>query len=102
MKFPMLIQLGENGQITLPAELLAAIDAKPGDWLPVRVEESEVRVREPSKVAKSLEALGTALREAGVTEEELIKSGREIRKQLVRERYPGLFGDPKSSPGNRP
>jgi hypothetical protein len=42
------------------------------------------------RVLDALTELHRALKEAGVTEEELIESGKEVRKELFRETYPNL------------
>ncbi len=34
--------------------------------------------------------LRRAIRESGVTEEDLLESGRQVREELFRERYPDL------------
>ena len=83
--------LRDRRQVTLPREVCEALGIKPGDRLELRVQDGAVIIR-PGRVA-ALEALGAiqrALEDAGVTEEELLESGRQIRDELFREKYPDL------------
>ena len=87
----MRISLREKRQITLPTELCDALGVRPGDFLDARVEDGAL-VLIPSRkaVLNALAELRRALKDAGVTEEELIESGKEIRKEVFRETYPDL------------
>jgi AbrB family looped-hinge helix DNA binding protein len=91
----MKIKLREKRQMTLPSELMDALGLKPGDSLDARVEDGVI-VLTPSRkaVLDALAELHHALEEAGITEEELIESGKKVREELVREKWPHLFPEP--------
>jgi bifunctional DNA-binding transcriptional regulator/antitoxin component of YhaV-PrlF toxin-antitoxin module len=83
----------ENGQVTLPLELRQEYGIKKGDVV-VFQKTSEgwlIRKQEPDPL-KLLDELGEALRAKGITLEEWIESGREIRGQLIKAKY-GLDPD---------
>jgi AbrB family looped-hinge helix DNA binding protein len=83
--------LRDRRQVTLPREVCEALGIKPGDGLELRVQDGAVIIR-PGRVAalEALEELRRAIAESGVTEEELLESGRQIRDDLFREKYPDL------------
>jgi AbrB family looped-hinge helix DNA binding protein len=86
MKATNVIQ--ENGQITLPAEWRDKYHLKTGDEITF-VETDNGLVIVPSQVLMNaaLDDIGEALQGDGVTLEELIESGREIRGELLKELY---------------
>jgi bifunctional DNA-binding transcriptional regulator/antitoxin component of YhaV-PrlF toxin-antitoxin module len=80
--------LQESGSVTLPADFRKKYDLKPGDE--IRFIETEagllISTRE-TLIDKLLDEIGSGLREKGITLEDLMESGREIRGQLLKERY---------------
>jgi len=84
--------LRDRRQVTIPRAACEELGIRPGDRLDLRVEDGALIVR-PGRVAalEALRAIQQALEEAGVTEEELLESGRQVREELVRERWPHLF-----------
>jgi hypothetical protein len=71
------------------------MDVQPGDSFEARVENGVLSLTPSRKgVLDALTELHRALKEAGVTEEELIESGKQIRKELVHEMWPHLFPPP--------
>lgn len=78
----------ENGQVTLPIEFRRRYGLKKGDVVVFR-ETSEGLLISPKEtlVMKLLDQLGDALEANGVSLEELVESGREIRGEILRERY---------------
>jgi AbrB family looped-hinge helix DNA binding protein len=78
----------EDGQVTLPEELRREYGLRRGDavifertdkgWL-IRPDEGD-----PMRL---LDELGAILTARGITLDELIASGREMRDEIVRERY---------------
>ena len=87
----MKLILRDRRQITLPEELCRELGVGPGDRLEARVENGVLNIRPSRQVAlDALKAIGDALREAGVTEEEFLESGRQIRTELFRENFPEL------------
>jgi AbrB family looped-hinge helix DNA binding protein len=83
----------ENGQITLPIEFRRRYGLKKGDVVVVK-ETDEGLLISPKEalVMKLLDEIGEGLKARGITLEELIESGREIRGELIREKY-GLDPD---------
>lgn len=78
-------------QVTLPREVCEALEVREGDALVLSVAEGAVIVRPGKQLAlQALEALRRAIAESGVTEEEMLESGRQIRDEVFRERYPEL------------
>jgi bifunctional DNA-binding transcriptional regulator/antitoxin component of YhaV-PrlF toxin-antitoxin module len=87
----MRIALREKRQITLPAELCEALGVRPGDSFQADIEDGALILTPSAKVIlNALEEISRALRDAGVTEKELLESGKEVRKELFRETYPAL------------
>lgn len=84
----------ENGQVTLPKELRREFGLHKGDT--VIFERTQggwiVRKDEPDPM-KLLDELGQILAARGVTLDELIASGRDIRGEIVREQYGVEPGD---------
>jgi AbrB family looped-hinge helix DNA binding protein len=83
--------LRDRRQVTIPRAVCEELGIRPGDRLELRVEDGTLIVR-PGRVAalEALEELRRAIAESGVTEEELLESGRQIRDELFREKYPDL------------
>ena len=86
-----LVRVREDGQVIVPPELRTRLELKKGDLVAV-VETPEGVLIAPEKVVvdKALDRLGEILREEGLTLDELVTSGAEIREELVRERYGDL------------
>jgi AbrB family looped-hinge helix DNA binding protein len=83
-----LVRVQEKGQVTLPTDFRKRLGMKKGDLVAV-VETPEGLLITPQEVvtARALDRIGAALKEQGLSLEELIESGREERGELVRERY---------------
>ena len=93
MKERRLVRVQEKGQVTLPAEVRRALNLKKGDLVAVEATESGVLITPQELVAtRALAQIGRALRERGLSLDDLIDSGREIRGVLVKEQY-GLNPD---------
>ena len=87
----MRVTLRERRQLTLPRQVCEALEVKPGDGLSLELLEGALLIRPSKKVAlEALRAIQEAFAESGITEEELLKSGRQIRDDLFREKYPDL------------
>lgn len=97
---PLMVDLGPERQITLPKEVCDALGIRPGARLVLRLE-GEALVVEPARLMlrRALEEISAGLKEASVTEEEWLESGRQIRRKLVREKWPHLF--PEERPSKR-
>jgi len=78
----------ENGQVTLPAEWREKYGLKKGDV--VVFEETDQGLLVSPRVVlamKLLDEIGAELQAKGVTLEELIASGRDIRQEIYNEKY---------------
>lgn len=78
----------DNGQVTLPVEFRKKYNLKKGDAI-VFKETDEGLVISPREALamKLLDEIGEALKEKGISLEEMAASGQEIRKELIREKY---------------
>ncbi len=90
-----LVRVQEKGQVTLPVEVRKKLGLKKGD-LVAFVETPDGILITPQEVVamKALDRIGKALKEKGLSLEELMESGREIRAQIAKEKY-GLSSDDK-------
>ena len=78
----------ESGSVTLPAEFRKRYGLKPGDEISfVETEDGLLISPREALLNKLLDEIGDDLRERGITLEELMESGREIRGQLLKEHY---------------
>lgn len=78
-------------QVTLPRQMCEALGVEPGDRLVLDVEDGVLIARPQRQAAlDALEEVRRAMAESGVTEEELLESGRKVRQELFREKYPDL------------
>jgi AbrB family looped-hinge helix DNA binding protein len=83
-----LVRVQEKGQVTLPASVRKRYGLQKGDLVTV-VDTPQGILISPQQVvaAQTLERIGAALREQGLSLDELIDSGREERGDLLRELY---------------
>lgn len=90
-----LVRVQEKGQVTLPTKIREKLGLKKGDLVAV-VETDEGVLISPQQVIanQALNKLGEALKEKGLSLKELTESGREIRGQMVKEKY-GIDPDSK-------
>lgn len=78
----------EKGQVTIPADLRKKMGLKKGDQVAFTETDEGILISSREMVAmKALEKLGAMLKEKGITLEELMESGQEIRGDLVKEMY---------------
>ena len=78
-----LVRVQEKGQVTLPTEVRVRLGLKKV----AVVETAEGVLITPQEVvaAKTLDKIGQALKEKGLSLDELIESGREIRSDIIKE-----------------
>ena len=83
-----LYAIQENGQITLPKEWRDRHDLKKGDLVAFEETDGGLLISfEEAKMLKLMDELGDVLREKGLSLEDMIASGREIRQEIYNEKY---------------
>lgn len=83
-----LVRIQEKGQVTLPAGLRRKLGLKKGDLVAVSETEEGVLITPQEVLAlKALDRIGEALEQRGLSLEELIESGREVRGEIVQDKY---------------
>ena len=83
-----LVRVQEKGQVTLPAEVRRKLGLKKGDLVAVLETPDGVLITPQEVIAtKSLERLGEVIREQGLSLDEFIETGREVRGQMLKEKY---------------
>ena len=82
------IVLRPKRQITLPKALCDQLGIDTGDYLDLQVQDS-ILIAKPRKTValEALREIQAAFQRSGVSEEELQKTGREVREELVRKKY---------------
>ena len=88
MTTSLAVRVQEKGQVTLPKAVRKKLKLKKGD-LVTFVDTAEGVVIKPAAVVanEALDELAAALQAKGVTFDELLERGREIRGQLAQEKY---------------
>jgi AbrB family looped-hinge helix DNA binding protein len=83
-----LVRIQEKGQVTLPAAVRRALGLKKGDLVSVTQTDEGILITPQQVVAlKALDRVGELLRAEGVSLDEMIESGRDIRGELIKEEY---------------
>jgi AbrB family looped-hinge helix DNA binding protein len=91
-----LVRIQEKGQVTIPTEIRKKLGLKRGDLVAVMETPDGVFITPQQVVAsKALESIGNILKEKGISLDELIASGRDIRTDLLQEAY-GITESPKT------
>jgi AbrB family looped-hinge helix DNA binding protein len=77
-----------KGQVTIPREIRKKLGLKKGDYVAFAETDRGVLIAPREVVAQdALERIGEILRENGVTLEELMERGHDIRGELLKEQY---------------
>src|SRR3990167_8863604 len=83
-----LVRIQEKGQVTLPTQIRERLGLKKGDLVAVQDTENGILITPQEVIAMSaLDRIGAVLLKKGVTLEELIESGIEIRGDIIKEKY---------------
>lgn len=78
----------EKGQVTIPANIRKKLGLKKGDLVAFKETDNGVLISKREAIAmEALDKIGKALKEKGITLEELMESGREIRGEILKEEY---------------
>lgn len=82
------VRVQEKGQVTIPLEIRQRLNLKKGDLVTFVETEDGVLIK-PAEVivSEALDEIGKALKDKGISLEELIERGREIRGKLIEEKY---------------
>ena len=83
-----LSRLQKKGQVTIPVDIREKLGLKEGDLVAFIETDQGIMISPREAIAMdALDRIGDALGESGVSLEELIESGREIRGELIEEKY---------------
>jgi len=82
------VRVQERGQVTIPKEIRERLDLKKGD-LVTFVETEEGVMIKPAEIVVSaaLDEIGAALKARGISLDELMERGREIRGEILEEDF---------------
>jgi antitoxin PrlF len=90
-----LVRIQEKGQVTIPTEIRKKLGLKQGDLVAVMETPEGVFITPQQVLAtKALDRIGDILKEQGLSLEELLVSGRQLRTDLLQEDY-GIQETPK-------
>src|ERR687893_150622 len=90
------VRIQEKGQVTIPTEIRKKLGLKRGDLVAVVETPGGVFITPQQVVAtKALDSIGDILKEQGLSLEEVIAQGRDIRADLLQETY-GITEPPKA------
>ena len=90
-----LVRIQEKGQVTIPTEIRKKLGLKRGDLVAVMETPEGVFITPQQVMATTaLDRIGDVLKGQGLSLDELIASGRDIRTDLVQETY-GITQPPK-------
>ena len=78
----------EKGQVTIPVQIRKKLGLKKGGLVAFVETEKGIVISPQETIAmEALDKIGKALKDKGVTFEELMKNGREIRGRLIKRDY---------------
>jgi antitoxin PrlF len=90
-----LVRIQEKGQVTIPTEIRKKLGLKRGDLVAVMETPEGVFITPQQVLATTaLDRIGDILKEQGVSLEELLAAGRQIRTEMLQEDY-GINETPK-------
>jgi AbrB family looped-hinge helix DNA binding protein len=82
------LRIEEGGQVTIPREVRDHLGLRPGDLVILtETPDGILLTSRQAIVSRALDEIGAALREQGLTLDELIESGREERGKIIQEWY---------------
>ncbi len=83
-----LVRVQEKGQVTIPTDIRKKLGLKKGDLVAVTSSEDGILITPQEVIAmRALDRIGEMLREKGITLEEMIESGRQVRTKIIEEQY---------------
>ena len=82
------VRVQEKGQVTIPLEIRRKLKLRKGDLVTFVETEAGIVIKPAEIVASdALKEIGVALRKSGVSLDEWLASGRNIRGDLLKEEY---------------
>ena len=97
MNNPKLVRMQEKGQVTIPQEIRKKLGLKRGNLVAVMETPEGIFITPQQVVAtKALDSIGDLLKEQGLSLEEVISSGRELRTGILQETY-GITETPQEN-----
>ena len=82
------VRVQEKGQVTIPLEIRKKMNLKKGDLVTfVETQDGVVLKRAEVVASQSLDEIGRALQAKGISLDELMESGRELRGEIIAEEY---------------
>ena len=82
------VRVQEKGQVTIPLEIRRKLQLKKGDMVTFIETENGVMIQPAEVIVSSaLDQIGQALKAKGISLEDLIERGREIRGRIIEEEY---------------
>ena len=92
-----LVRMQEKGQVTIPQEIRKKLGLKRGDLVAVMETPDGVFITPQQVLAtKALDQIADILKEKGLSLDELITSGRDIRTDILEEAY-GITEPPQEN-----
>lgn len=86
-----LSRIQKKGQVTIPAEYQERLGLEEGDFVAFTETEAGLLISRQEVVAMdALDKIGQALAEQGISLEELLSSGADIREQLTNNQDPSI------------
>ena len=81
----------EKGQVTIPTEMRKRFGLKKGDRVSFTATEDGILISPQEVVTlKAMKRLGEIIKENGLSLDDLMERGREIRGKIVETKYPRL------------
>lgn len=78
----------KKGQVTIPIEIRDRLGIQEGDFIAfVETDEGVLISRQEIAAMTLLNQIGEALKKKGIDLDELIESGRDLRGDLIKEKY---------------
>jgi AbrB family looped-hinge helix DNA binding protein len=88
MNDPKLVRMQEKGQVTIPQEIRKKLGLKRGDLVAVMETPEGVFITPQQVLAKmALDRIGDILNQQGLSLEEMLVSGRQVRTDILQEAY---------------
>lgn len=81
----------DDGRVVLPADLRDKLELHKGELLAIETPDGVLLTSRRAAIERDLARVDAELREYGLSLDEVVESGREIRGEIARERY-GLDG----------